>query len=266
MRYVKEALPLNLPLKQYQELSLPVLHTQRQRHAVRLLYLHPQAQHTLCVLDNLVSTKLALAVQPVHKRDGHLRNRASHGLGAHHHLHLERVALALCLLDDPLQHFLLVQPKATSEITHTRPQHCVGEQIRASAHKLPLQVPAIHAAVASISRTRDDVVVLLLLHTNHVGNEFGVVREVGVHDDNIVSCRELQAVDVGGSESQLACAGADLDLLGGVCFLELCGYFLGSVGRAIVDDYELPVKVAKNDMLVFVKWWWAGMSLWRTSR
>jgi hypothetical protein len=51
-------------------------------------------------------------------------------------------------------------------------------------------------------------------------------------------------VDVGGSESKFASAGADLDLLGGVGLLELGSNFLGSVGRAIVNDDELPVEVA----------------------
>jgi hypothetical protein len=71
-----------------------------------------------------------------------------------------------------------------------------------------------------------------------------VVGEVGVHDDDKVSGRELQAVDVGGAQAEFAGARADLDALGGVGFLQLGGYFLGAVGRAVVDDYELPVEVA----------------------
>jgi hypothetical protein len=71
------------------------------------------------------------------------------------------------------------------------------------------------------------------------------MREVGVHDDDEVARRELQAVHVGGAEAELACARADLDALGGVGFLELRGYFLCAVGRAVVDDDEFPVEVAK---------------------
>jgi hypothetical protein len=178
-----------------------MLPTQRQRHAVRLLHLHPQAQHALRVFDDLVSAKLALAIQPVHERDRDFRNCASHGLSAHHHLHLERVSLALSRVDDLLQHLLLIQPEAARKITDTRPQHGIRKQIRAAAHKLALEIPAIHASVARVPRARDDVVVLLLLHADHVRDEFGVMREVGVHDDDVVARRILQAVDVRGAES-----------------------------------------------------------------
>jgi hypothetical protein len=70
-----------------------------------------------------------------------------------------------------------------------------------------------------------------------------VVREIRVHDDDIVSGRELQAVDVGGSEAEFTGARADLDALGCVDFLELRGDFLGAVWGSVVDDDEFPVKV-----------------------
>ena len=71
-----------------------------------------------------------------------------------------------------------------------------------------------------------------------------MVREVGVHDDDEVTGCVLQAVDVGGSESEFTSAGADLDALGGVDLLELGGDFLGTVGGAVVDDDEFPVEFA----------------------
>jgi hypothetical protein len=70
------------------------------------------------------------------------------------------------------------------------------------------------------------------------------MREVGVHDDDEVARCELQAVDVGGAEAELAGARAELDARGGVGFLELLGDFLRSVRGAVVNDYELPVDVA----------------------
>lgn len=73
------------------------------------------------------------------------------------------------------------------------------------------------------------------------------MREVGVHDDDIVARCELQAVDVGGSESELAGARADLDLGRCVGFLELSSDFLRAVGRAVVDDDEFPVKIASGE-------------------
>jgi hypothetical protein len=70
-----------------------------------------------------------------------------------------------------------------------------------------------------------------------------VVREVGVHDDDEVAGRELQAVDVRCAEAELAGARLEEDV-GGVGFCELVGDDLGAVRRAVVDDYELPVELA----------------------
>jgi hypothetical protein len=58
-----------------------------------------------------------------------------------------------------------------------------------------------------------------------------VVAEVGVHDDDIVSCCELQTVDVGGSEAEFAGAGAQLDVLRADGGDELFGDFLRAVGE-----------------------------------
>ena len=193
------------------------------------LDLQPQIQDTLGVLDNLVASKLGLAVQSVHEADRDLCHGATHRLCSHHHLHLEGVALALRLPDDLLQHLLFVQPEATGQIAHARPQHGIREQIRPPADELALEVPAVNAAIAGVARAGHNVVVTLLLHADHVRDELGVVTEVGVHDDDEVARRELQAVDVGGAETQLAGAGADLDVRG-VDFGELSGDFLGAVG------------------------------------
>jgi hypothetical protein len=69
------------------------------------------------------------------------------------------------------------------------------------------------------------------------------VAEVGVHDDDEVARRELQAVNVGCSEAELAGAGLEDDVWG-VGFDELVCDFLGAVGGAVVDDDELPVEFA----------------------
>lgn len=206
------------------------------------LDLQPEGQHTLGVLDNLITAELALAVHSIHKGDGHLGNRAAHSLGPDHHLHLERISLALGARDDLLQHALLVQAETTSQVAHAGPQDGVGKQVGSAADKLALQVPAIHAAVAGVARARDDVVVALLLDGNHLRDELGVVAKVGVHDDDKVARDELQAVDVGGAETQLAGSGLEDDV-GSVGLDELEGDFLGSVRGAVVDDDQFPVEV-----------------------
>ena len=63
-----------------------------------------------------------------------------------------------------------------------------------------------------------------------MGDEFRMVGEVGVHDDHVVACDELQAVDVGGAEPQLAGAWLEDDLFGAEGFLQLFGALEGSVG------------------------------------
>jgi hypothetical protein len=78
-----------------------------------------------------------------------------------------------------------------------------------------------------------------------------VVREVGVHDDHEVAGCELQAVDVGGPETELASARLQVNVWG-VDFGELIGNYFGSIGGVVVDDYELPVEVAagRGELLV----------------
>lgn len=169
-------------------------------------HLNPQIQHTLCVLHNLITTQLALAVQAINKRNRHLRHAETHTLGPHHHLHLESVPLALRPRNHSLQNLLLVQPEASSKIAHARPQHRIREQVRTARDEFPLEIPAKDAAVASVAGAGHDVVVSFLLESDHLRQEFGVVAEVGVHDDDIVSRRELQAVDVGRAETEFACS------------------------------------------------------------
>jgi len=77
-----------------------------------------------------------------------------------------------------------------------------------------------------------------------------VVGEVGVHDDDEVARRELQAVDVGGAEAEFAGACAQLDFGAAVGFLELFGDVLGAVWGAVVDDDDFPVEVAVGALLV----------------
>lgn len=207
------------------------------------LDLEPQVQHTLGILDNLIATKLGLSVHAIDKRNGHLGHRAAHALGAHHHLHLEGVALALRARDDLVEDALLVQAERAREVADAGPQDRVGKQVGAAADKLALEVPAVHAAVARVARARDDVVVGRLLERNHLRDEFRVVREVGVHDDDKVARDKLEAVHVGRAETELARAGLEDDVRG-VGLDELVGDLLGAVGGAVVDNDELPVELA----------------------
>lgn len=84
-----------------------------------------------------------------------------------------------------------------------------------------------------------------------------MVAEVGVHDDDEVAGRVLQAVDVGGSQAEFAGARLQFDVFGADGGDELFGDVLGAVGGAVVDDDDFPVEVAVRGMLAS----WAG-ALW----
>lgn len=209
------------------------------------LDLEPQVEDTLGILDNLISTKLALSVQTVDERDGNLSDGAAQSLGTHHQLHLETVSLALGAGNSLLERSTLVQTETACQVAHSRSKDSVGEQVGATADELALEIPAKDTTVSSVSGTGDDVVVALLLEGDHLGDELGVVGEVGVHNDDEVAGDELEAVDVGRSETELASAGLELDV-GRVDLDELLGDFLGSIGGAVVDDDEFPIEVATS--------------------
>lgn len=165
------------------------------------LDLEPEREHTLGILDNLVTSELALSIHSINERNGHLGYGAAHGLGTNHHLHLETITLALGARNDLFKDALLVQTETAGKIADARSQNCIGEQVGSAADKLALEIPSKHTSVASIASSRDNVVVGRLLQRNHLRDELGVVAEVGVHDDDKVSGRELESVDIGCAEA-----------------------------------------------------------------
>lgn len=74
------------------------------------------------------------------------------------------------------------------------------------------------------------------------------MREVGVHNDDEVATRVLQAVDIGCSEAEFASASVELYAVT-VGFDKLFGDGLRAVRRAIVDDYDFPVEFAGKDLV-----------------
>ena len=75
-----------------------------------------------------------------------------------------------------------------------------------------------------------------------------MVREVGVHDDDEVAARVLQAVDIGGPEAEFAGAGVKFYAVA-VGFDELFGDSLRAVGGPVVDDYDFPVEFAEEELV-----------------
>ena len=70
------------------------------------------------------------------------------------------------------------------------------------------------------------------------------MREVGVHDDDEVARRELQAVGVGRAKAEFGTARPDLDAGGAVDLLKLLGDFLRAVWGSVIDNDEFPLEIA----------------------
>ena len=68
-----------------------------------------------------------------------------------------------------------------------------------------------------------------------------MVREVGVHDDHKITGCIVQAMHVGGAETEFARPGFQDDVGRRVGFLELLGDSKGTVWRGVVDDYNFIV-------------------------
>lgn len=210
--------------------------------------LQPQGHHALEVLDDLGSAELALAIEAIHKGNRALLNLVAHGLSANHHLHLEAVTLALGAGDHLLQHRLLVQTEATRQIADTGHQHDVGDEVGRARGELAEKVPAVDTTLdisaIGIPRAGDNVRVRRLLDSDHLGDELGVVAEIGVHDDNEVTSSKLQAVDIRGAQTELALAGLEDNVFGAIEALELLADLEGTVRGAIVNNNDFPIEVA----------------------
>jgi len=156
----------------------PIVKKDRKQHRpqntqqIPRLDLNPQPQHTLRVLHNLITTELTLTVQPIDKANRHLSNRVPRSSSAHHHFHLEGIPLTLGLRDDAIKDMFLVQSEGSREIADTGLEHDGGEQIRATGHKLPLQIPTVHAAVARVPRPCHDIEIPRFLEGDELCDEF----------------------------------------------------------------------------------------------
>ena len=220
------------------------------------LNLQPQAQNTLEVLDNLRSTELGFAIETVDESDGTLRDLVAHGLGTDHHLHLEAVSLALGVEDNLLQHRLLVKTETARQVAHAGHQHDIRNQVRSARSELAEQVPAIDTALdvsaVGISGSGDNVGFGLLLDLDHLGDELGVVAEIGVHDNDEVAGNIFQAVHVRGSETKLALTGLQDNVFGAIELLELLRDLEGAVRGSVVDHNNLPIQLSIIEELMSV--------------
>jgi hypothetical protein len=76
------------------------------------------------------------------------------------------------------------------------------------------------------------------------------VGEVGVHNDDVRAGDELQAVNIGGTETEFAGARLEDYVWGAKGFLELFGAVERAVGGGVVDDYDFVVDLSVRGLLV----------------
>lgn len=95
-----------------------------------------------------------------------------------------------------------------------------------------------------ISGSSHNVSIRLLLDCDHLGNKFGVVAEIGVHDNNEVASHVFQAVHVSGSQAKLALSGLEDNVFGAIELLKLLRDFEGAVRGSIIDNNDLPIELS----------------------
>lgn len=72
-----------------------------------------------------------------------------------------------------------------------------------------------------------------------------MVAEVSIHDDHEIAGGIFQAVDISGSQTKLALAGLEDDVIGAVERLELLRDLEGAVRGSIVNDNDLPIQLPR---------------------
>jgi hypothetical protein len=70
-----------------------------------------------------------------------------------------------------------------------------------------------------------------------------MMREIRIHDDYEISGNELEPVNIGGSEAELAGARLEQDLVRTVHADQLLCDLLRAIGRGVVNDDEFPLEV-----------------------
>lgn len=106
-----------------------------------------------------------------------------------------------------MQQWASIQAERTSDVRRLWVEEDRGEEVGTARDELALEVPAVNAsscAGTGVASSLYDVQIAFLLHGDHLGHIFGVMAEVGIHDEDEVARAALEAVDIGGTQTQLA--------------------------------------------------------------
>ena len=121
-------------------------------------------------------------------------------LGPHENFHLEDVALGSDLTDERIDDMALVQAETARDVCRAWIQHKRRKHVGTATDELALQIPAVNTRSCCWSRIPSalhDVSIRIQLLGDHVGNKFGVVRKVCIHDNHKVARASLETVNVG---------------------------------------------------------------------
>lgn len=106
-----------------------------------------------------------------------------------------------------MQQWASIQAEGTSDVRRLWVEEDRGEEVGTARDELAFEVPAVNAGSCAGTRvacTLYNVQVALFLHGDHLGHILGVMAEVGIHDEDEVARAALEAVDIGGPQTQLA--------------------------------------------------------------
>ena len=144
------------------------------RHMHRHLKFEEEVDESLSILGDVLDAQLRISKQTIDEGNRNLSNREVELTSTDDHLHLERIALRLVHRDQSLQNLLLIQAERASQIRNAQTKQSISDVVRSGRDEFALQIPSPHSSSSHITRSSHDVVVLLLLLLDELGDKLGL--------------------------------------------------------------------------------------------
>ena len=218
-----------------------------------------QTHHSEESLAEDATAHLAYALATVYKYHRHLLYLVAHLEGGVLHLNLEAITLEAHLVErNRLEHTTAVALEACCGVVYIESgdkAHILRGKV---AHKHTAYRPVYNINTAYITRAYSQIVAFVVTRRIKARQVVGVVREVGIHlEDVVVTILQspLEAGDIGGAQAQLA---RTLDYEETVVKLGIDKpmHNLGCTVRTAVVDYEYVEALLKSqhrtDYLLYI--------------
>lgn len=163
-------------------------------------------------------------------------------LGPCNHFHLEGVPPWFDLWNNTLQNFPLVQSKTTCQIACSRVKHRLGHKIGHARSQLSIEIPAVNATPSLIPRSRHNITIGLILLWYELRDEFGVMWQVSVHQNDKSAATLGYSVDVSRTQPQLSRSFVQYNLVF-VDLLESSNDVLSSIRGVVINNHNLQRNV-----------------------